>query len=107
MSFGFKLKWAQKMSPFKRGMTKRQKSSLKFFTETEKIKHWNWKFFTVFFWKLKSVENTEKKTEKKLEKNFFFQDFMPKKLKNVNKTLETENFYWKLYLTENRFRIDV
>jgi len=32
---------------------------------------------------------------------------MPKKLKNVKKTLKTENFYWKLYLTENRFRIDV
>ena len=42
------------------GMTKRQKYSLKFLTETE-----------------------------------------------TNKTLKTENFYWKLYFTENRFRIDV
>ncbi len=60
-------------------MTKRQKSSLKFFTETETNK-------TL---KLKSVENTEKKMKKKN----FFQGFMPKKLKNVNKTLKTENFY--------------
>jgi hypothetical protein len=78
-----------------------------FLLKRKQIKHWNWKFFTVFFWKLKSVENTKKKTEKKLKKNFFFQGFMPKKLKNVNKILKTENFYWKLYLTENRFRIDV
>ena len=32
-----------------------------FFLKPKKIKHWKWKYFSVFFGKLKSLENTEKK----------------------------------------------
>ena len=45
----------------------------------------------MFFWKTEIVENTENKIE---NTEFFFSFFMPKKnVKNVNKTLKTENFY--------------
>jgi hypothetical protein len=43
----------------------------------------------MFFGKLKSEENTEKKTGKII----FFQGLCLKKLKNVYKTLKTEKFY--------------
>ena len=58
----------------------------------------------MFFWKTEIVENTENKIE---NTEFFFSFFMPKKnVKNVNKTLKTENFYWKLYFTENLVSVD-
>ena len=44
------------------GMAKRLKNSLE-------ILHWNWKIFSLFFGKLKIVENTEKNW-KTLKKNF-------------------------------------
>jgi len=82
------------------GMTKRLKNSLKFLTETETNKKLKLKnFFQSFSWYWK--------VWKKLKKSCIFRVLCLKKLKNVNKTLKTENFYWWLYFTENRFRIDV
>jgi hypothetical protein len=49
-------------------MTKRQKSSLKFFTETETNKTLKLKIFYSVFLKTEKCKNTEKKTEKKTYK---------------------------------------
>ena len=70
------------------GMAKRLKIHWKIFTETEKNKSLKLKKISSVFWKI------------------FLGVLCLKKLKIVNKTLKTENIYWKLYFTENLFSVD-
>ncbi len=47
------------MHPEIRVWLKNRNRRWNFLLKRKQMKHWNWKFFSVFFGKLKSVENTE------------------------------------------------
>ena len=84
-----------------RGMTKRQKSSLKFFTETETNKTLKLKIFFSVFRKTEKYRKYWKKTEK-CQQNTENWKLLLKALFNWKSFPDRCLKYWKIRKTENR-----